>query len=69
LALYRIYQQALANIVRHAQADHIVVRFSSEDGHAVLEVQDNGRGFTVPANWRGEYPLATRTGSKESFAK
>lgn len=51
LALYRIYQQALANIVRHAQADQIIVCFRLEDSHAVLEVQDNGRGFTVPENW------------------
>lgn len=51
LALYRIYQQALANVVRHAQADRIVVRFQTRDGQAILEVEDNGRGFTVPTNW------------------
>jgi PAS domain S-box-containing protein len=51
LALYRIYQLALANVVRHAQADQISIRFQSADGHAMLEVRDNGRGFTVPANW------------------
>lgn len=51
LALFRIYQQALANIVRHAQADQIVIRFRVQEDHAFLEVQDNGRGFTVPTNW------------------
>lgn len=51
LALYRIYQQALANILRHAQADEIVVRFQVENGEALLEVRDNGRGFSMPATW------------------
>ena len=51
LALYRIYQQALINIVRHAHADRIVVRFQVEADQALLEVQDNGRGFSVPTNW------------------
>lgn len=50
LALYRIYQQALVNIVRHAQADRIFVRFQINDGQAVLDVRDNGIGFTVPQN-------------------
>lgn len=51
LTLYRIYQQALANVVRHAHADQIFVRFQIENGHTVLQIQDNGRGFTVPTNW------------------
>jgi PAS domain S-box-containing protein len=51
LALYRIYQQALANIIRHAQADEIFVRFQIEADQAVLEVRDNGRGFAMPATW------------------
>lgn len=51
LALYRIYQQALANIVRHAQADQIFVLFHIEQNEAVLEVRDNGRGFAMPATW------------------
>lgn len=51
LALFRIYQQALANIVRHAQADRIVVGFRAETNQAVLEVRDDGRGFVVPEHW------------------
>ncbi|HSL44602.1 MAG TPA: PAS domain-containing sensor histidine kinase [Anaerolineales bacterium] len=51
LALFRIYQQALANIVRHAQADQIEIRFQVKDGQAMLEIRDNGRGFNVPDNW------------------
>lgn len=51
LALFRIYQQALANIVRHAQADEISVGFRIQDGYALLEIRDNGRGFIVPDKW------------------
>ena len=51
LVLFRIYQQALANIVRHSQADQIYIGFKVEEDHAVLEVRDNGRGFVVPNNW------------------
>ena len=51
LAFYRIYQQALANIIRHSQADQVFVYFHIRDGQAVLEIQDNGRGFMVPESW------------------
>jgi PAS domain S-box-containing protein len=51
LALFRIYQQALANIVRHAQANQIFIGFRVEQDQAVLEIRDNGRGFIVPGNW------------------
>ena len=49
LALYRIYQQAMANIAHHARANQVTVALRKEDGHAVLEVRDDGGGFVVPA--------------------
>ncbi len=45
LALFRNYQMAMTNIVRHACASRINVRFHFDDESAVLEVQDNGKGF------------------------
>lgn len=51
LALFRIYQQALDNIVQHAQASHIFVGLTLAGTLLVLEVRDNGRGFVVPARW------------------
>jgi PAS domain S-box-containing protein len=51
LALFRIYQQALANTVRHAQANSVQVRFLWEPNEAVLEVRDDGVGFEVPDRW------------------
>ena len=51
IALFRIYQEALNNVVRHAQAEKVSVRFELKDGQACLEVQDNGRGFDLPGHW------------------
>jgi two-component system sensor histidine kinase UhpB len=45
LAVYRIAQESLTNVARHAQAKH--VRMSFEPGHSsvVLRIADDGRGF------------------------
>ncbi len=48
LALYRIYQHALANIVRHAQASNIRVQFKLESHQVTLKIMDDGYGFVVP---------------------
>jgi two-component system sensor histidine kinase UhpB len=48
LALYRIGQEALSNILRHARAAQasMLIRFSPD--FVILEVSDNGVGFEVP---------------------
>jgi PAS domain S-box-containing protein len=51
MALYRIYQQALSNVARHAQASVVVIRFHLNSRQASLEVQDDGDGFEVPQRW------------------
>jgi PAS domain S-box-containing protein len=51
LALFRIYQEGLNNIARHAEADHIWVRLNLDDNNVTLEIRDNGQGFTVPRHW------------------
>jgi PAS domain S-box-containing protein len=51
LGLFRIYQQAMINIVRHAQASDIEVRFDMDGEMVRLEIKDNGRGFEVPERW------------------
>lgn len=47
-ALYRIAEEALSNVGRHAQASHLTVRLSYEDG-VMLSVQDDGLGFDPAA--------------------
>jgi PAS domain S-box-containing protein len=51
LVLYRIYQEAMNNIVRHAEASQVWVRYSLEDKYLVMEISDNGKGFEVPADF------------------
>lgn len=44
--VFRIFQETLTNIVRHAGADEIAIRLEKRDDHLLLEVRDNGRGIT-----------------------
>lgn len=45
LALYRIVQESLTNIGRHAQATAASIHLAEEDGWYVLTVRDDGRGL------------------------
>lgn len=44
-AVYRIVQEALTNIIRHAQATRIDVLLKRRDGSLIVIVEDNGVGF------------------------
>jgi signal transduction histidine kinase len=48
LALYRIAQEALNNVVRHSQARHAELHISFGEKEIELEVSDNGVGFNMP---------------------
>jgi signal transduction histidine kinase len=43
--LYRVVQEALNNIAKHALAHHIQVDFNSSSGFVELTIQDDGRGY------------------------
>jgi PAS domain S-box-containing protein len=45
-ALFRIFQEILTNVARHAKATKVVTSMREESGSLILEVQDNGRGIT-----------------------
>lgn len=45
-AVFRIFQEALTNILRHAEASTVNVVTSEDDGDFVLKISDNGRGIT-----------------------
>ncbi len=54
--LYRIIQEALTNIVRHAQATEAIIRLRKIKNRLKIIITDNGRGFRI--NHRmGELPL------------
>jgi signal transduction histidine kinase len=44
-AVYFCCLEALQNIAKYADADHVLLRLSAHDGHLTFEVTDDGRGF------------------------
>jgi signal transduction histidine kinase len=51
LALFRIYQHAVANVANHAEAKKVRVEFRMDENVIQLEVEDDGKGFDVPERW------------------
>jgi two-component system sensor histidine kinase UhpB len=49
IAIFRVAQEALTNVVRHARASSVDVALRSGDGRVQLEVSDDGTGFDVAA--------------------
>ena len=49
IAVFRIFQETLTNVARHAQATQLAIRLSAADGRLCLQVRDNGRGLTPDA--------------------
>jgi two-component system sensor histidine kinase UhpB len=45
LTVYRVAQEALRNVVRHAHAQHTSVTLTRDRGHIRLQIADDGRGF------------------------
>lgn len=53
---YRIVQEALTNVVRHAQASEVLVELRCDAEHLLLRIQDNGVGLP-PASQNGRHSL------------
>lgn len=47
LALFRILQEALKNVERHARAHHVSVALTRSDVHVELLIKDDGKGFAA----------------------
>jgi len=65
LALFRIVQEALNNIAKHAQADHVYLNVFRDGTDLVLQVADNGRGLNAaqrmgPARGMGDMRFRAR---------
>jgi two-component system sensor histidine kinase UhpB len=62
--IFRIYQELVTNILRHAHAEHVSVELYQTDGTLVLAVEDDGDGFDPEAKSEG----AGITGMRERAA-
>jgi PAS domain S-box-containing protein len=56
-ALYRIAQEALHNIVKHARADSVEIKMESDSGRVILEISDDGVGFDANSEFPGHLGL------------
>jgi len=45
IALFRVVQEGLSNIIRHAQAKTVKLELSGDDGHCIVTLTDDGHGF------------------------
>ncbi len=68
ITLYRIAQEAMTNIIRHAQASRVSVILIQNPEEACLIVEDNGRGFEVAAVEKSAKPPLGLMGMKERAA-
>lgn len=46
-ALFRVFQEAATNVIRHSQATHMTIRLEADEAAIRLLVRDNGRGFVT----------------------
>ena len=45
--IFRLIQETLSNIHKHADADHATIRLMGSSPNIILRIEDNGRGFDV----------------------
>ncbi|OGW90649.1 MAG: hypothetical protein A3D28_05720 [Omnitrophica bacterium RIFCSPHIGHO2_02_FULL_63_14] len=46
-SLFRIFQETLTNVARHANATEVTVRLTAPNGRLILEIADNGKGIAT----------------------
>lgn len=51
LALFRMVQESVSNVIKHARAKRVDVTLSLEGRGVTLCIEDDGRGFEVPGSW------------------
>jgi len=59
-ALYRIVQESLTNVVKHARARHVSIALTRMEGYVTAVVEDDGQGFDPDAEGDGFGLIAMR---------
>jgi len=52
VALFRILQEALTNIAKHAKATEVIIQLENRGDKLILKITDNGIGFDTDQNFR-----------------
>ncbi len=52
-AVYRLVQEALTNVVKHAGANRVTIEIVAADGHVDVTIADDGAGFDTAAPREG----------------
>lgn len=63
LTIYRVIQECVTNILKHAQATEGIVQLIEEQGRLLITIEDNGKGFDTEPVWTngiGFHNLNTR---------
>lgn len=61
LIVYRMFQESINNVIKHAQATEIQVQLTSDQHHFSFQLQDNGKGFdtvSLPEAGKGKSGIA-----------
>jgi PAS domain S-box-containing protein len=53
ITLYRLIQEGLTNVQKHAQASHVTIRLDASFPYVILCIEDNGKGFRVERTLKG----------------
>ncbi|MDH0866502.1 PAS domain-containing sensor histidine kinase [Mitsuaria sp. GD03876] len=61
IAVYRVFNEGLTNIARHAQARQVDVTLGEQDGCFVMTLRDDGRGFEPSTRDGGSLGLLSMT--------
>ena len=51
IILFRMIQEVINNIIRHADADTIYLDAKKENNKLVIKIKDNGKGFDTDSNF------------------
>ncbi|MDZ7843568.1 MAG: histidine kinase [Anaerolineales bacterium] len=57
IVFYRVCQEALNNIAKHAKASRVDIDLQQDDAELTLRIRDNGRGFDPNQTTSGQYGL------------
>lgn len=58
LTVYRLVQESMTNIGKHAEATKITINLQGIDGHATVDVFDNGKGFDTNLDYPNSHGLS-----------